>query len=132
MVKDCLSMGKRQLLSPVFFLTFVFILQASVLAQTASLEGVIRDPQDAVVPGAELLLTSTATSWSRTTLTNDEGRFTFVQLPPGEYQLKAELPGFKAITVEKLRLLVDTPTSLDLKFEMGEVSETIVVTGEQL
>ncbi|MFB3903726.1 MAG: carboxypeptidase regulatory-like domain-containing protein [Acidobacteriota bacterium] len=132
MLEHRFFLGRRHVCSAVLFLVFVLILPVAVFAQTTTLNGVVRDPQDMVVPGAELTLTNSATAWSKTTLTDDEGRFAFAQLVPGEYQLKAELPGFKTINVEKLRLLVDTPTTLDLKFQMGEVTETVIVTGEQL
>ncbi len=132
MLKHRFLVGKKLLLSLAFFLAFVLFLQTNLLAQTATLNGVLRDPQDMVVPGAELTLTSSATAWSKTILTDDQGRFAFTQIAPGEYQLKAELPGFKTINVESLRLLVDTPITLELKFQIGEVSETVIVTGEQL
>jgi len=125
-------LGRNHLLAAAFLLALVMSFQANVLAQTATLDGALRDPQGAFVPGAEVTLTSSANAWSRTTLTDEQGRFAFAQLPPGEYQLRVELPGFKTITAEKLRLLVDTPTTLELMFEIGEVSETMIVTSERL
>jgi hypothetical protein len=111
----------------------VVMLPAGILAQTASLQGTVTDPQDKVVPGAEITLTNKATSATRATLSGDHGDFLFVQVSPGTYQLKAELSGFRTVLADNLRLAVDTATTLNLKFtELGEVSETVLVTAERL
>jgi len=104
-----------------------------VSAQTATLQGVVKDPQDKAVPGADVTLINKATAVERTTVSDDAGNYQFAQVAPGLYQVKAELSGFKTTVVDELRLQVDTPTTIDLKFpEVGEISETVIVTAEKL
>jgi hypothetical protein len=124
--------GGKGLVKPILFLFLVLLLTGSLLAQTTSLQGVVRDPQNRLVPGAEVTLTSQATGATRTALTGDQGIYVFAQIAPGTYELRAELPGFKSIVASDLRLLVDTPATLDLRFELGEVAETIVVSAERM
>jgi len=117
----------------VLVLMLAAVVQGLALAQTSQLQGVLKDPQDKVVPGAEITLTSKSTSAERTTVTDDSGNYQFAQVSPGQYQVRAELAGFKTVVVDDLRLLVDTPMTLDLKFSsVGEVSETVVVSAERM
>src|SRR6266481_3471343 len=74
----------------------------SVMAQTSStgaLTGRITDSSGAVVPGANLTLTSVDTAQSRTAATGPDGTYTFGLLPPGNYQLKIEASGFKTVQI---------------------------------
>ncbi len=110
------------------------LLSTGLWAQTTELSGVVMDPAGAVVPGADVTLINEATGSERTLVTDDEGRFRFLQLPPGLYTVRVELPGFKTLEQRNLRLLVDTPTNLTLRLELGEVSEIVTVssTAERL
>src|SRR6267142_752021 len=71
---------------------------AVVLAQggTGQIEGVARDEQGRVVPGATLTLQNQASGVVRTTVTDADGKYRFPALSPGIYILKAELQGFAA------------------------------------
>ncbi len=109
---------------------FLALLAGSpLMAQTTELTGVLTDPQGAVVPGADVTLTNQANSNERAVVTDNEGRFRFLMLPPGLYNVRAELPGFKTLEQNDIRLQVDTPRSLTLQLELGSVSEIITVSG---
>lgn len=95
-------------------------------AQVASLYGRVHDQAGAVIPGVSVTLVS-ATGVERTDVTDAVGGYRFLQLQPGKYRIKAELQGFKAAVYENLDLLVDTPTTLDLKLEVGGITETVTV-----
>jgi len=62
---------------------------------TSSITGVIRDSSDAVIPGAEVVVTSLATGSVRETLTSDTGIYRVTNLLPGEYRVSAAMAGFK-------------------------------------
>src|SRR5260221_11085029 len=62
---------------------------------TASLFGTITDAQAAVVPGARVTITNTATGLSRNTVTDSSGGFVFPLLPVGSYNLSVEQTGFR-------------------------------------
>ena len=99
-------------------------------AQTTSLSGTVTDAAGAAAPGASLTLTGISGT-ERTAVSNEVGFYRFVQLVPGKYTLRAELKGFKA-TRQTLDLLVDTPTTLDVRLMVGEISETVTVEAEAI
>ncbi|MGA9769610.1 MAG: TonB-dependent receptor [Blastocatellia bacterium] len=80
----------------ILLLTCYLIPQAGAQqVATATLNGRITDPQGAVIGGAEITATQKATGLHRTVKTNDEGLFTITGLPPGEYEVKMRVSGFR-------------------------------------
>src|SRR5262245_46705538 len=66
------------------------------LAQgSARVDGLVSDPSGAVVSGAAVTLTHSATGQTHSMTTSPEGRFTFLDLPPGAYDLNVKAQGFK-------------------------------------
>ena len=63
-------------------------------------------------------------------VTDAVGEYAFLQMPPGTYTLKAERPGFSTATRDNIKLLVNTPASLDLQLTVGNATETVNVTAE--
>lgn len=98
-------------------------------AQTSSLQGVVADQQGATLPSAVVSLTNLDTSASRKVIVNETGVYAFSQMPPGAYKLEVQLPGFRTYT-SQLRLQVNVPTTLDVKLELGQVSEVVNVNEE--
>src|SRR5262252_2012250 len=92
--------------------------------------GTVRDSSGAVLPGAAITVTNSGTNQIRTAVTNESGDWVVPELIVGEYSVTAELPGFKKEKVDKLRLQVDARLRADLKMEVGQISETVEVTGE--
>ena len=102
----------------------VFVLPAH--AQLTSLYGRVHDQAGAVIPEVTVTLTG-ATGAERTDVTDEIGVYRFLQVQPGKYRVKAERQGFKSAVYENLDLLVDTPATLDLKLEVGGITETVTV-----
>lgn len=98
-------------------------------AQTSSLKGTVSDGAGAVVPNAMVALTNVETTLQRKTLTTESGSFSFVQVPPGTYRVDVESPGFRK-QVQQVRLQINTPATLDMTLELGQVTETVNVTGD--
>src|SRR5439155_5806668 len=89
----------------VFVLGLVlFVAAVPVFAQlpTATILGTVRDASGAVVPGAMVTALNVETGISRSTLTNETGAYRLAALPVGQYDLRVELPGFKATTQKGL------------------------------
>src|SRR5579863_2063959 len=82
-------------------------------SSTASLRGTVMDPQTAVVAGAEVGLTDSATAFSRTQKTDDHGAYQFLQVPPGTYTVSVATTGFTTSRKENVVLLVNTPATLN-------------------
>jgi hypothetical protein len=111
---------------------FLLASSALSLAQTSTtLSGQVTDPSDAVVPGSTVTLTSRSTGATRTDTTDAAGAFTFPQLQPGHYDLKAEMQGFKTVVSTNIEVLVNTSPRITMKFsQLGQVSETMEVSAE--
>lgn len=93
----------------------------------ASIRGTVFDPSGAVVPDAQLTATNVATGISYKTTSSKDGLFSFVQLPIGDYSLKAEKSGFKSFTESHIHLDLDQIFNLKVGMELGVVSDTITV-----
>jgi hypothetical protein len=103
---------------------------ATAQAGTAAISGTVTDEQGGALPGVTVTATSAATGLVRSTTTNETGSYTLLALPPGEYNVKAELAGFRTAIREKLALPVDVSTRFDVKMAIGTLTETISVTTE--
>ena len=109
----------------------ILIAAAQLLAQsTTSLRGVVSDSGGAVVPGAIVSISNPAMGFNRQTATDDGGQYQFPQIPPGSYDLKVEQQGFRVATKNGMELQVNTPSTVNMKLELGNVTETINVVGE--
>src|SRR5216110_2951093 len=85
----------RQLL----FVLALFLSARVASAQTfGEITGEVKDPSGALVPGAPVTATNTATNALRSTVTNEAGIYSFPSLVPGIYSVKVELPGFQPVT----------------------------------
>ena len=88
----------------------------------------VLDAQGAVVPHAEVVAIDTQTGQSHGTTSGESGNYTITDLAIGEYKITASANGFKTLVIPAITLHVDQSASLDLKLEVGAVSEHIVVT----
>ncbi|MEE8348738.1 MAG: TonB-dependent receptor [Acidobacteriota bacterium] len=99
-------------------------------ATTASVAGAVRDETGGVLPGVEVTIINPATGASRTVLTGDSGEYLVSNLFPGNYQIRASLPGFSTTVLSGIRLTVGLRALLDIELKVGEVSEEVVVIGD--
>ncbi len=95
--------------------------------QTGDLFGTVDDAEGTPLPGVTMTLTGIGAP--KTQLTNAEGRYRFLGLPPGSYQLRAALDGFFPVEVPDLRIAVGRTTTIDATLT-PEVEEVITVTSE--
>ena len=99
---------------------------AQIATTTATLSGVVSDPQGAVVPKAALTLTSSEKGITRTSITDDGGRYSFNQLPPGAYSLTIKAKGFEAY--EQTGMALDAAETAVQNVALTIGSETVSVT----
>ena len=102
--------------------------QAQVAA--ADLRGTVVDPNGAVVPGATLTARNIAAGISRTTTSGTDGSYTFVALPPGDYEITVEAATFKKATISPVRLTVGQAAELRIPMEVGAASAEVTITGD--
>jgi outer membrane receptor protein involved in Fe transport len=108
----------------------LLVAPASVVAQnisTAQLTGTVRDQQGAVISGATVTITDASKGFSRTTLTDAQGIFLVLQLPPGGYTVTAMAKGFATLKQTDVVLTVGAQGELPITLAVGE-SETVTVT----
>ena len=97
---------------------------------TGSLLGEVRDEQGGVLPGAAVTVASDRLPGGPLAATTDVGgRYRFAGLPPGEYTLTVELPGFAIYVEEGLRVQVGGTLERRLTLALAALAETVSVTG---
>jgi Carboxypeptidase regulatory-like domain len=110
---------------------FVVLVSSVAIAQsgTTGISGTVTDQTGAVVPGATVRLLNPETGFSRTTTTNESGRYNFPSVPANTYQIEVEASNFKKLLKRDLRALVNSPVYVPLTLEPGEVTAVVDVTG---
>ena len=88
------------------------------------------DQAGAVVADAKVTALNAETGEIRETRTNGEGNYTSPQLPAVIYTLKVEATGFKAASVENIKVAVQVIRTVDVTLEVGELTNTVTVSGE--
>src|SRR5438477_692450 len=104
-------------------------------AQTAGeITGEIKDPSGATVPNVPVTATNTATNVARATTTNTAGIYSFPDLTPGTYQVKAAASGFDTQIKTNIELQVQQTARIDFTLVVGQATQTVEVsaTGELL
>lgn len=96
-------------------------------AVTGSINGVIKDPNGAVVPGAKVVARNAGTNATTAVATDTAGTYKIINLVPGEYILEVEAKGFRKTTTIPQRLSTGDVLRLDLTLELGQVTETVTV-----
>ncbi len=112
-----------------FFL--IALLPASNWAQSlnATLTGTVTDPSGAVIAGVELTLTSVATGTVRQSTTDAAGLYSFPNLLPGIYELKASISGFRDFVQTGIALRANEMARLNFGMQLGEARQTLEVEG---
>ena len=110
---------------------FLFSFPAVAPAQvSANLGGVVTDASGATVSGAKVTAKNVDTGESRSTATDQAGRYRLSQLPLGSYEVQAMKDGFARAVRSGIRLAVGQDATADLSLRIGRVSEEVRVTGD--
>ncbi len=96
---------------------------------TGGVRGVVQD-SGGVVPGVTVTLTNEANGAVRSEVSNEQGLYNFAAVAPGIYTVKAELTGFKTFENKGIRVATQQFVTMDIKLDVGQLQETITVTGE--
>jgi len=105
-----------------------FAITISLAQYRASIQGVITDPQGAVVPGATVTLTNKETGQVMTATSDDAGIYTFQSLPPSRYRMTVERNGFKKKALEDFGILAEQSNAVNVELQIGQTTETVTVT----
>lgn len=94
----------------------------------ASISGTLSDPSGAVVPNAELTLTAVGTGAVAKVATGPDGLYSFPNLPPGLYELKATAQGFRDFVQKGIEVAMNAVLRVDVRLELGAAVQTVEVT----
>src|SRR5688572_16624463 len=94
----------------------------------ATISGTVADPSGAPIPGVTVTLTGES-GLTQIAVTGGSGQYTVPNLPVGTYSAKFEIQGFKTSVRSRLTLQVAQTLRLDTQLEVGELAETVTVSG---
>jgi hypothetical protein len=97
---------------------------------TALVQGQVIDETRAVLPGVAITARNEETGLTRTTVTDERGYYRVSALPPGRYEVSAELTGFATIRKQGIPLTIGSEASIGFELHLVSVQETVTVTGE--
>ncbi len=110
-------------------LTLLALSGATLFAQSVGrISGSVTDPSGAIVPTATVTCANGQTSASRASKTNQDGIFSFPDLPIGNYSLKVEAQGFETQEQQGITLLTGQSLEFKIALQVGSASQTVEVT----
>jgi Carboxypeptidase regulatory-like domain len=114
----------------LLLLTFctAFFMTPANAQYRASIQGIVTDPQGAVVSDATVTLTNQETGQSSSAASNAAGVYNFNGLAPSVYRIKVEKAGFKQKLLENIKVIAEQANAVNIALEVGQASETVTVT----
>jgi hypothetical protein len=99
-------------------------------SDTGVIDGRVMDESKAPVPGASVTARNVATGLTRSSVSSTLGTYRIEFLPPGSYEVSAELQGFAKVVTKDVQVQVSSSTSVDIAMKVAGVAETVSVTAE--
>jgi hypothetical protein len=98
--------------------------------QTGEIFGRLADNSGAVLPGATVTVAGPALIQPRVVTTSETGTYRVPELPIGTYSVTFELPGFRTVVMQDIRITIGFRAQVNAELELSTVQETVTVTGE--
>src|SRR6266481_9018896 len=117
-------MSRKTVLS---FLAFSLAIPGWAQIFTANVTGVVTDPTGSAIVNAQVRLLNSGSGEERTSATDDTGRYTVSQLPPGKYGLTITAPGFKKFVTSGIELTTNQSAQYDARMDVGDASQSVEV-----
>ncbi len=123
------SVLQRTLLSALLSAALLILQSTPLSAQqsSAAINGIVTDPTGSSVEGATISLTAVDTSITRTAVSNSSGAYTFVNILPAQYTLKASKEGFNTISQPQFEMYVNQTATYDFHLAVGSTQQTVTV-----
>jgi len=112
------------------FTCALLLVVRSAFSQSSSISGVVMDPQQAVVPGAQVVLINARTSVRAATTTDAQGRYRFTALTSDGYMLEVRAAGFQVARAEAIFPSAATQVTHDFTLALSGNTEVVTVTGQ--
>ncbi|MBZ5576639.1 MAG: TonB-dependent receptor [Acidobacteriia bacterium] len=113
--------------------TFCLLLSASAAfgqAGSATITGAIADPAGAVISGANIGARNLQTGVNYPVVSTTTGNYTISQLPVGQYEVSATVPGFKRFVRSGITLDAAQVVRIDIGLEVGQATESVTVQAD--
>ena len=116
----------------ILLVVLLLLTATTAMAQTGqgSLRGYVKDDQGGALPGVTVTAVSAVIMQPTTTVTDGEGYFRLINLPPGTYAITAELTGFATHKHEDILVRAGANFQVDITMKIGALQETVTVSGE--
>lgn len=101
---------------------------AAAQSSTGSISGTVSDERGSVVPGANVTIKSPATGFTRSLVTDGEGRYRFTSVPTGTYDVTIEAPNFAKFVQTGITLAINQDAVVEPSLKAGGVTELVTVT----
>ena len=101
---------------------------ASAQTTSATLQGIVRDGSGAVLPGVAVTVRNEETGFTRSATSDGRGAYYVPFVPPGRYEIVAELSGFQTDRRANVHFDVGQPLTIDLTLAVAGVAEAVTVT----
>ncbi len=103
---------------------------ASAQSTTGSISGVVTDESKGVLPGVTVMVANMDTAAQRSLVTDSQGHYRALSLPPGRYSVTAELGGFNKAELAGVQVQIGVDVPVNLTLGVGRLAESITVVGE--
>lgn len=119
------SIAKRFLMLAMITLISVGAVFAQAQATAADLIGTVVDPSGAVIAGATVTARNSATNISKSAVTNENGEYKIINLPPGSYEITAEASSFSKGSIKGVTLTIGQTAQLEIRLEIGSQENVV-------
>lgn len=128
--RSSLVVPDRRVLFLCILLTAATLLpSAFAQTNTGSIVGTVHDPSGAIIPGAHITITNSATDVTTSLVTNSAGGYQALQLIPGTYTVKATSSGYSTQVRTDVIINVQSRVEVDFSLSIGKVQQQVRVTG---
>lgn len=103
---------------------------AEAQSTSGTIQGVVRDQQQGVVPGANVTVRHIETNLTRVVVTGDQGQYHVPNLPTGSYTINVELPGFGRYAQDGITLALNQTAVIDVTMRPAGVAEEVTITAD--
>ena len=94
---------------------------------TGAISGTVRDSSGGAIVNAQVVATQAETGFARTTVSENNGEFRLLALPPGQYTVTATAPGFQTFITKGINLQINDQLRIDASLQIGAVKEAVTV-----
>ncbi len=109
-------------------LAVIALASAFMCAADQVVEGIVKDAQGGLLPGVSVTLTNVDTGLTRNVLSDENGRYYFTAIRPGNYEIKAELDQFAPFKMTDVKISIGDSLKYDLMLQVAGQTDQITIT----